>query len=206
MVMCTRSAAAVILTLLMLLVAGPAFAHVELRSATPAQGVTVTETLSEVRLEFTGELQAGGDHAVGLFDPSGERVDVGGPVEASDRVLTAAVGPLERSGEYTVRWMIIAADGHTQEDAYTFTFDGPLAAPIETGDEGPAEGGAAGRESPAAEPAPAEAPVDDAGESAAVENVGGLPLVAVVGLVAVVFLGVGLLLARVRSGARDGGD
>lgn len=193
-----------VLALLMLL-AGPAAAHVELSAASPEEGETVTEALSEVRLEFSGPLQAGGDHAVGLFDPAGERVDDGGTVEVSDRVLTVEVGPLEDAGEYTVQHLVIAADGHPYEGSYTFTYDGPLAEPAtpdpdptpeKTEDTSPAEptepaGDAAGD---------AEG---DAEETAVVEETGGFPLALVVGIIAVVGIAAGLLVARKR-GAEGG--
>lgn len=112
-----------------LAVAGPVAAHVGLAAASPAENETVTTPLAEVRLEFSGPLTAGGDHAIGVFGPGETRVDDGQTVEVSDRVVSTPVGAPTEAGAYSVRWLVIGADGHTIEGTYSFTYAGPVPSP-----------------------------------------------------------------------------
>lgn len=147
--------------------AGPAWAHVELVATTPASGATVPAPPDGVSLEFSGPLSPGADHAIGVFDPGGNRVDDGATVEETDRVIVTGVGATE-PGTYSVRWLIIAGDGDTQEGEYTFTVEGAPAlddAPVEvptTGEQAPLEPPAAPTEvaTPEEEEPPAEEPTE----------------------------------------------
>jgi len=157
--------------------AGPALAHVELVAATPGSGATVPAPPGGVSLEFSGPLSPDADHAIGVFDPAGNRVDDGATVEETDRVIVTGVGATE-AGTYSVRWLIIAGDGDTQEGEYTFTVEGAPAlddAPAEvptTGEQAPLEPPPAPTEAatseeeeeeepPAEEPTETEAPVEE---------------------------------------------
>lgn len=116
---------------LLAVTAGPAAAHTELVAASPAEGVTVDEALASVRLEFGGPLQAGGDHEIGLFAPDGRRIGDQGTALVSDRVVEAVLAEAPSSGQYTVQWRIVAADGDTQTGTYGFTYAAPLVEPSE---------------------------------------------------------------------------
>lgn len=182
----------------LLLPAAPAAAHVELSAATPGEGATVTEPVTGVTLEFSGALDPAGDHAVGLFAPDGTRVDRDATVAVSERAVTVEVGELPEAGDYTVRYLVVAADGHALEGEYGFTYAGPVAAPA------PAPAGTAEPTDEA--PSPAQAgpgsPQPTPGESPAAGGEGGagaaLPIVAALGILAV---GAGLLAWRHRNGA-----
>jgi len=139
-----RAAVAVTVLAGLLAVGGPAAAHTELSAAEPAAGSTVTAPPARVRLDFSGALQADGDHALGLFGPDGARVDEGTAVLVGDRSVEVDVAPLAAAGVHTVRYLVVAADGHALEGEYTFTYAGP--------------GG-----SPSPVPSPATAPSEDAG-------------------------------------------
>jgi hypothetical protein len=211
-------ALALLVAALAVLPASPAFAHVALTASTPAAGATVTEPPAAVELQFDGPLLAGGDHAVGLFDPAGGRVDDDQTVEVSDRAVRTGVGGLAATGPYTVRWLVVSGDGDPIEGTYSFTYDGPVAAspapvvpapePAASGDAGEAGGGserpaeAAGSPGPgsegAATPSPQADPSEVTAESAAARDGVNPVLPAAVGLLAV--LGVAAVLLRRRSG------
>lgn len=133
-----RLATVAVTVVALLALAGPATAHVELGSASPAENETVTTPLTEVRLEFTGPLTPGGDHAVGVFGPGDVRVDDGQTTETSERAITTGVGALPEAGPYTVQWLVIGADGHVIEGIYTFAYEGPVASPSPSPEPSPA--------------------------------------------------------------------
>ncbi len=203
---------ALLVAALAVLPASPALAHVALRASTPAAGATVTEPPAAVELQFDGPLLAGGDHAVGLFDPAGGRVDDDRTVEVSDRAVRVGVGALTAAGTYTVRWLVVSGDGDPIEGTYSFTYDGPVAAtqaPVVPTPEPAASGGAseraadaAGSASPGAEgaasPSPEADPSEVTAEPMAARDGLGPVLPAAVGLLAV--LGVAAVLLRRRSG------
>ncbi len=141
-----------------LVAAVPAAAHVELTAASPGQDETVMVPVAEVRLEFSGALTLGGDHAVGVFGPGEQRFDDGQIVEVSDRAISTAVGALPEPGLYTVRWLVIGADGHAIEGSYTFTYSGPVASPSPTAAQ-PTPSPSAEPTPSASEPAPEPSPV-----------------------------------------------
>ncbi|PYY34690.1 copper resistance protein CopC [Curtobacterium sp. MCJR17_055] len=107
--------------------AAPASAHNYLVSATPAADSTLTELPESFAITTNDRLLDIGDTDSGfafrVVGPDGEYfedgcVDVDGPT-----MTTAAA--LGDSGEYTVEWQIISADGHTVSDSYDFTWDAP---------------------------------------------------------------------------------
>jgi len=126
-----RARAAVAVTVLagLLVLGGPAGAHTELSAAEPEADSTVTAPPARVRLDFSGPLQADGDHALGLFGPDGARVDDGTAVLVGDRSVEVGVAPLAGAGVHTVRYLVVAGDGHALEGEYTFTYAGPVASP-----------------------------------------------------------------------------
>lgn len=153
--------------------AGPALAHVNLVAANPGADATLAEPPTGVSLEFDGPLSPGADHAIGVFDPAGNRVDDGATAEESDRVIVTGVSATE-PGAYSVRWLIIAGDGDTQEGEYAFTVEGapvlesvpgevpttgeqePLEPPPAPTEEAPTEEEPPAEEEPPGEEEPAE--------------------------------------------------
>lgn len=191
--------------------AAPALAHVSLAEAEPAEGLTVTDMPAAVALTFDAALAAGGDHAVGLFAPDGVQVDDGQTTELTDRSVQVGVGELPDVGAYTVRWLVVGADGHTIEGDYTFTYDGPVVtvgtpseasppATAEAASEAPAEVSETASEEAAVSPSPEADPTEVTATPAAAEpDAGGGALVpAAVGVAAV--LGVGAVLLHRRNG------
>lgn len=175
---------------------GPAAAHVELVAASPAEDETVSAPLSEVRLEFTGALKPGGDHAIGVFGPDEQRFDGGQIVEVSDRVVTTTAAPLPQPGPYTVRWLVIGEDGHAIEGSYTFTYAGPVPVPSASGEPSASE---PSEPSQPSEPAPEPSPIS--AQPASDDEGGGTPVLPVAAAVGVVAVGAGVLAWRRRNAA-----
>lgn len=191
--------------------AAPALAHISLAEAEPAEGATVADMPAAVALTFDGALAAGGDHAVGLFAPDGVQVHDGQTIELTDRSVQVGVGELPDVGAYTVRWLVVGADGHTIEGDYTFTYDGPVvtvgtppeasnAATPEAAGEAQTEVSEAASEEAAVSPSPEADPTEVTATPAAAEpgGGGGALVPAAVGVTAV--LGVGAVILRRRNG------
>jgi len=59
-----------------------------------------------------------------VLDSSGQSEDEGTPqVNADTRTLTVNLKPL-KPGDYTIKWSVVAKDGHRTEGSYTFTVAG----------------------------------------------------------------------------------
>ena len=97
--------------------AGPAVAHTELISTTPADQQTVGRTPAVVVLTFDESLLAMGTQVV-VTGPEGP-VQMGAPDVAETKVSqNLRGGP---AGHYTVAWRVTAADGHPLSGTFTFT-------------------------------------------------------------------------------------
>ncbi len=201
-----RARTALVATVLagLLALAGPAAAHTELAAAEPAADATVTAPPARVRLDFTGPLLADGDHAVGLFGPDGARVDDGTAVLVGDRSVEVGVAPLAVAGPHTVRYLVLAADGHALEGEYAFTYTGPVAFPSPSPSASPSPSPSL---SPAAAPEPSAAstaaPPSPADVAAATppgaRGPGGGPTVALVLPLALAAAALGIVALRRRS-------
>jgi copper resistance protein C len=97
--------------------AGPAAAHTELISTTPADQQTVGRTPAVVVLIFDESLLAMGTQVV-VTGPQGP-VQIGTPDVAETRVSQNLQGG--PAGHYTVAWRVTAADGHPLSGTFTFT-------------------------------------------------------------------------------------
>ena len=97
-----------------------AFAHAELRKATPEVGAAVATAPAEVRVTFSERLEAAFSSLV-VRDAVGRRVDkADGRVDPGDRTtLRVSVPPLAK-GIYIVVWRVLTADTHRTEGAFIF--------------------------------------------------------------------------------------
>ena len=96
---------------------GPAAAHTELISTTPADQQTVSRTPAVVVLTFDESLLAMGSQVV-VTGPQGP-VQVGAPDVAETTVSQNLQGG--PAGLYTVAWRVTAADGHPLSGTFRFT-------------------------------------------------------------------------------------
>ncbi|MBP2457292.1 methionine-rich copper-binding protein CopC [Clavibacter michiganensis] len=143
----------------------PASAHDYLVSSSPAAGSTIDQPPSEVTLTFNDVIldlgTSGGDASTGSASAAGGSsiVQVTGPdaqgthfetgcATNAGRTVSVPVA-LGGSGQYTVTWRVVSADGHPVSDSIAFTYQAPAGAPAAAGTpDGPgcaaAEEGAAG--------------------------------------------------------------
>jgi putative copper export protein/methionine-rich copper-binding protein CopC len=107
----------------------PLSAHVDLIATTPASGATLDAAPPELRLLFSGTIEAAYTR-VELVAPDGTFVPVGTVtfVPGSDREFTAALPPFSQPGTYTVQWRTAGADGHVLEGTFEFELAGDRAA------------------------------------------------------------------------------
>lgn len=129
--------------LLVLGLARPLLAHLELVESTPAAGEELARAPDALRLRFTQPVQLAFSE-VRLSGPGGA-VEVGALALAADsgQVLVAPISGTLAPGDYTVRWRVAGADGHPISGEYTFRVGGG------GGATAAAAGGAADRPVPA---------------------------------------------------------
>ena len=129
------SASVFLLLALTFAVAPIASAHTTLLSSVPASNAEVTEAPTSIELEFGEDLIAlGKGTKVSVIAPSGKDIAMGSATVDKTHVsqpLTFDSTP----GVYTVKFRVVAADGHVLEDTYAFTITAgqsasALAAPI----------------------------------------------------------------------------
>ena len=108
------------------IVSGPtSFGHTSLVSSTPAAGSVITEWPIEIKLDFAEELQtfsAGEVNFIEVLDASGIRLNE--PVATITGI--SVTSKLLKSAEFglvTVKYRVVAQDGHVLEDSFNFTFD-----------------------------------------------------------------------------------
>jgi methionine-rich copper-binding protein CopC len=160
--------------------AGPASAHTELESSSPAEGATLGAAPTEVRLTF-GEPVTLPPEAVKVTGRDGAAWKVGTPVVAG-AVVTAPVTPSGPAQAYTLTWKVIAKDGDNLTGTVHFTLAAAASSPAAT--------------TSAQEQAQAQAPT-----APTAVDTSGIPgwiwiVVAVVGLLAVIVVGLRQLKGR----------
>lgn len=103
------------------LAAPQAQAHSALTDSTPADGATVTESLSEVSLVFNEPVQS--DYSqVAVLDQDDNEYQDGDPSTVGETV-TQKVSDLP-GGDYTISYRIVSADGHPVSGEIKFTIAG----------------------------------------------------------------------------------
>ena len=98
-------------------------AHAMPEAEDPKVGSTVTSPPQQVAIRFDAPIEALFSK-LDVLGSSGQNEDEGTPqVNADTRTLTVHLKPLT-PGEYTVKWSVVAKDGHRTEGSYTFTVAG----------------------------------------------------------------------------------
>lgn len=105
----------------------PAFAHADFVSMNPAPGSTVS-ALSVVTLTFSEDITALGSTVV-VLDPNGESLERG--LTAQGVSVSVPVSAPTTTGVYTVNFRIVSTDAHVIEGSQKFTYDGPVAMPVD---------------------------------------------------------------------------
>ena len=118
---------AVLVTVVALVaLAGPASAHAQFVTSTPADGAHVDPAPDVVTLRFSEDvsLALGG---VRVLDTDGERVD-NDDAQADGEVVTVGLRDDVGDGTYVVAWSVVSADSHPVNGAFTFVVGEGLAA------------------------------------------------------------------------------
>jgi methionine-rich copper-binding protein CopC len=96
----------------------PAAAHSRLEATNPANGATIDKQISEVTLQFSEPVD-GRFSMVVVKGPGGVSYSMG-KLSVTDNTVTQPVKPL-RSGQYTMAWRVVSADGHPVQGSLGFT-------------------------------------------------------------------------------------
>jgi len=100
--------------------AGAAFAHAQLKTATPAAGGAVAEAPSEVTLNFSEKLEAAFSTVI-VRDAVGKRVNkADSQLDKADRTIMRVGVDQLTPGIYIVEWKALTADTHKTEGAFVF--------------------------------------------------------------------------------------
>jgi copper resistance protein C len=112
-----RSAIAVIVPVLLVLVMGKAVAHAFLDHAEPRVGNKVATAPREVTLWFTQKLEPAFS-SMTVTNAAGQRVDTGKPrVSGNQMSVSVRSGG---AGTYRVNWRVLSVDTHTTDGNFTF--------------------------------------------------------------------------------------
>lgn len=177
---------------LVALSSGPARSHTVLSDTFPEDGGTVA-SVEEVRLEFAGSLLEVGAR-VSVVDAAGVDHAVGEVSFPGGGVAQVAVSDLP-DGEYTVRWRVVAEDGHPLEGSFGFSVAPPPAAASPGASASPAH--------PSLSPSPSPSPgVVVVPAPTGAEEDGGAPVALVVSGIALAAAG-GAALFVLASRARS---
>ena len=172
--------------------AAPASAHSGLTGSTPAEGAVVTSALRQVDLTFTEAPLAGLDAGLRI-----EVRDQAGRDESTGDVTVAGTTmskPVDLSaGPHTVLWRYVSPDGHPIDGQVAFTVQAaetPVAEPTASSTATPSrEARGSSGTSVTSTPTPvadrADGTADDGSPSALPWVIGGVALVVVLGVVAV---------------------
>lgn len=109
---------ALIATLVTLVTAAPAAAHVGVKSYSPKRGATVARTLERVKVTFKGKVT---DGHLTVRNLSGTKVSIGqGKVVSGRRAVRARLDSGLKKGSYTASMSVLHTDGHVMNKSWTF--------------------------------------------------------------------------------------
>lgn len=105
-------------------VAAPASAHNRILESVPGDGSTLTELPARFSLTTDQPLLVVGGSTAGFVldvqDAAGRHYG-DGCIRVVDQTMSTAAA-LGKPGDYTVRWQMVSADGHTVSDQFRFTW------------------------------------------------------------------------------------
>lgn len=103
--------------------------HLSLVSSVPAEDAQLTTAPTEIRLAFSGPVEAS-KVEITLVGPDKRPVSLKGAqaVERYRHMAVAAItGTVMANGKYTVRWRTVAADGDPASGSFSFMYMPPPA-------------------------------------------------------------------------------
>jgi len=98
-------------------------AHSFPKQTHPAAGSTVNSPPSEVAIEFDSPVRAL-SVKLQVLDSTGVDETAGATVVSKDRHCVSAPLKLLKPGEFTVKWKVMAQDGHGSEGSFSFMVAG----------------------------------------------------------------------------------
>ncbi|MDH2424656.1 copper resistance protein CopC [Sphaerisporangium sp. TRM90804] len=165
--------------------AAPALAHTTLKSSDPKKGSTV-EGVESVTLTYTESVRF---PVVLVRDAGGQAYHDGKP-EVDGPVVTQKVSGDLPSGEYTIAWRVVSADGHPIEGEIPFTVKAPEAAA-----PSPSPSPSAAAPSPAETAVAAPSSVAATPASRREEQSGGIPVWVWIVVFGIAGIGIGMALS-----------
>ena len=95
-------------------------AHAFLKAAEPGVGSTIQTSPSEVRIQFTENIEPALS-SIQILDASGKEVDKRDlHLDRSDQALLHVSLPRLGAGTYKVVWRVVSADTHATSGSFTF--------------------------------------------------------------------------------------
>ncbi len=162
----------------LVVLAGPASAHTELESSSPAEGAALDTAPTQVELKF-GEPVTLPPDPIAIDGRDGVKWKIGTPV-VEGGVVTVPVTPAGSAQAYSLAWKVVAKDGDNVSGTVRFTLKAPVTK--------------AAAPSSAATGSPAPVTLESAGIPKWV-----WVLVAVAGLLAVIVVGIRRLRGRPKD-------
>ncbi|WDD95007.1 copper homeostasis periplasmic binding protein CopC [Burkholderia sp. FERM BP-3421] len=109
------------LAVLALTLSAAAFAHAKPEHSEPAANAVVTDAPHAVAIDFTEPLEPAFSSIV-VTDAAGQpAADGRATIDAANRKrMSVALKPIA-AGDYTVRWVAVATDGHRTQGSYRFS-------------------------------------------------------------------------------------
>ncbi|MDQ8738864.1 copper resistance protein CopC [Paenibacillus sp. LHD-38] len=101
-----------------------ALAHSKLENAVPAQDATITASPERIELTFNTKIENLSNFKI--VNAAGEEMEKD-KVAVEGMTMSGTVPTPLTNGIYTVKWVIIGADGHSVEGDYSFTLEAPAA-------------------------------------------------------------------------------
>lgn len=98
----------------------PLWAHTKLLQQSPAANATVIAP-AQVQLDFSAALEPAFG-SIRLYNAKGEEIPLAKAAvgEQTPKTLTVAL-PKLAAGNYTIKWSVVAKDGHRSKNSYTFS-------------------------------------------------------------------------------------
>ncbi|WP_245589729.1 copper resistance CopC family protein [Amycolatopsis balhimycina] len=121
----------------LVVLAGPASAHTELVSSSPAEGASLATAPTQLQLTF-GEPVTLPPDPVRVIGRDGARWQIATP-SVTGGVVTVPVTPAGGAQAYTLTWKVIAKDGDNVTGIVHFTLTAPASAQATTATTAPTE-------------------------------------------------------------------
>ncbi|WP_050182483.1 copper resistance CopC family protein [Domibacillus robiginosus] len=92
-------------------------AHTGMKSASPADGETISGDIQEIKVEFNTAIESGS--SMSLLNENGNEIDLDSS-QVEEKTLVGKVDEPLQDDHYTVKWRIVGEDGHLIEGDYMF--------------------------------------------------------------------------------------